>query len=107
MLYEVITKLGHFTDTFYDVNGVAQTLQQQVQAALKNDKHLTIITCDAQAEKTGDGVKNFTPMGVYEIPEYTEQKVYYPPFLEMLDYCYVITSYSIHYTKLYEQRFES
>jgi len=81
-------KLGHFTDTFYDVNGVAQTLQQQVQAALKNDKHLTIITCDAQAEKTGDGVKNFTPMGVYEIPEYTEQKMYYPPFLEMLDYCF-------------------
>ena len=80
--------LGHFTDTFYDVNGVAQTLQQQVQAALKNDKHLTIITCDATAGKTGDGVKNFTPMGVYEIPEYTEQKLYYPPFLEMLDYCY-------------------
>ncbi|MGD9824118.1 glycosyltransferase [Desulfobacter sp.] len=81
-------KLGHFTDTFYDVNGVAQTLQQQVQAALKNDKHLTIITCDAKPGKTGDGVKNFTPMGVYEIPEYTEQKMYYPPFLEMLDYCF-------------------
>ncbi|MBP8829663.1 MAG: glycosyltransferase [Desulfobacter sp.] len=81
-------KLGHFTDTFYDVNGVAQTLQQQVQAALKNDKHLTIITCDAQTGRTGNGVKNFTPMGVYEIPEYTEQKMYYPPFLEMLDYCY-------------------
>ena len=59
-----------------------------MQAALKNDKHLTIITCDAQAGKTGAGVKNFTPMGVYEIPEYTEQKLYYPPFLEMLDYCY-------------------
>ncbi|WP_321417234.1 glycosyltransferase [uncultured Desulfobacter sp.] len=81
-------KLGHFTDTFYDVNGVAQTLQQQVQAALKHDKHLTIITCDVQAEKTGEGVKNFTPTGVYEIPEYTEQKLYYPPFLEMLEYCY-------------------
>ena len=81
-------KLGHFTDTFYDVNGVAQTLQQQVKAALKNDKCQTIITCDAEAGETGDGVKNFTPMGVYEIPEYTEQKVYYPPFLEMLDYCY-------------------
>lgn len=81
-------KLGHFTDTYYDVNGVAQTLQQQVQASLKHDKHLTIITCDSQAEKTGEGVKNFTPTGVYEIPEYTEQKLYYPPFLEMLDYCY-------------------
>ncbi|MCG8617845.1 MAG: glycosyl transferase, partial [Desulfobacterales bacterium] len=34
-------KLGHFTDTFYDVNGVAQTLQQQVRAALKHHKQLT------------------------------------------------------------------
>lgn len=81
-------KLGHFTDTFYDVNGVAQTLQQQVKTALKHNKHLTIITCDADPGEIGDGVKNFSPMGVYEIPEYTEQKIYYPPFLEMLDYCY-------------------
>ncbi len=56
-------KLGHFTDTFYDVNGVAQTLQQQVRAALKNDKHLTIINCDAEAGKTGDGGKKFHPHG--------------------------------------------
>ncbi|MCG8685344.1 MAG: glycosyltransferase [Desulfobacterales bacterium] len=80
--------LGHFTDTFYDVNGVAQTLQQQVKTALKHNKQLTIITCDADPGEIGDGVKNFSPMGVYDIPEYTEQKVYYPPFLEMLDYCF-------------------
>ncbi|HCY84699.1 MAG TPA: glycosyl transferase [Desulfobacteraceae bacterium] len=89
-------KLVHFTDTFYDVNGVAQTLQQQVRAALKHDKQLTIVTCDVNPGKIGDGVKNFSPMGVYEIPEYTEQKIYYPPFLEMLDYCFTQEFTHIH-----------
>lgn len=70
--------LGHFTDTFYDVNGVAKTLQQQVRTALKHDKHLTMITCDPQPGTPGDGVKNFDPIGVYDIPEYTEQRIYYP-----------------------------
>jgi glycosyltransferase involved in cell wall biosynthesis len=80
--------LGHFTDTFYDVNGVAQTLQQQVKTALKHNKHLTIITCEDNPKTPGEGVKNFAPIGVYNIPEYTEQQLYYPPFLEMLDFCY-------------------
>ena len=81
-------RVAHFTDTFYDVNGVAQTLQQQVATALKNDKHLTVITCHDEHHTPADGVRNFKPVGVYEIPEYPEQKVYYPPFLEMLNYCY-------------------
>ncbi|WDP88458.1 MAG: glycosyltransferase [Desulfobacter sp.] len=89
-------RLGHFTDTYYDVNGVAQTLQQQVQTALKHNKRLTVITCDADPGDTGEGVKNFFPMGVYEIPEYREQKLYYPPFLEMLDYCFQQNFTHIH-----------
>lgn len=78
----------HFTDTFYDVNGVAQTLQQQVRLAIQNEKNLTIVTCESQKRKCGLGIRNFEPVGVYELPEYPEQKIYYPPFLEMLDYCY-------------------
>ncbi len=81
-------RVAHFTDTFYDVNGVAQTLQQQVEAALKNDKDLTIITCDADNRSSREGIQNFAPIGVYELPEYPEQKLFYPPFLEMLNYCY-------------------
>ncbi|WP_373500095.1 glycosyltransferase [Desulfococcus sp.] len=81
-------RVAHFTDTFYDVNGVAQTLQQQVDAALRNHKHLTVITCHDDHLAPEAGVRNFKPIGVYEIPEYPEQKVYYPPFLEMLNYCY-------------------
>lgn len=86
----------HFTDTFYEVNGVAYTLQQQIKIALKNEKRLMIITCDPE-DRTGiKGVQNFKPIGVYQMPEYSEQKIFYPPFLEMLEYCYTQNFSCIH-----------
>ncbi len=81
-------KAAHFTDTFYEVNGVAITLQQQVQAAIRNHKKFTVITCDGENRPHQEGVKRFKPVGIYELPEYPEQKLYHPPLLEMLDYCY-------------------
>ena len=81
-------RVAHFTDTFYEVNGVALTLQQQVQAAGRMGKHLTVITCDLDHRSHSNGVKNFRPVGVTELPEYHELKLYYPPFLEMLNFCY-------------------
>ena len=81
-------KVAHFTDTFYEVNGVALTLQQHVQLALKNKKQYTMVTCH-QDHRGQDrpGVKNFKPIGTYELPEYPEQQIFYPPLLDMLDYC--------------------
>jgi len=82
------TNIAHFTDTFYEVNGVALTLQQQVKLAVKNNKKFTVITSHDEEHTDKEGVKNFKPVGVYELPEYPEQKIYYPPFLEMLNFCY-------------------
>ncbi len=79
-------KIAHFTDTFYDVNGVALTLQMQAEIALKNKKQLTTITCGS--ETTTRGVKNFFPIGTFDMPEYPDLKLQYPPLLQMLDYCY-------------------
>lgn len=81
-------KVAHFTDTFYEVNGVALTLQQQVKLAVKNNKQYTLVTCHKEHREGQPGVKNFTPIGSYEIPEYPEQKIFYPPLLEMLTFCY-------------------
>jgi glycosyltransferase involved in cell wall biosynthesis len=81
-------RVAHFTDTFYEINGVALTLQQQVVTAAKYNQNLTIITCHTQPRPNQPGIENFTPIGVYELPEYPEQKIYYPPLLEMLNYCY-------------------
>ena len=88
LLDEETVTVAHFTDTFYEVNGVALTLQQQVEMAIKNKKKLTVITCDPNQEKEREGIKNFKPVGFYELPEYEELKIAYPPFLDMLNYCY-------------------
>ena len=81
-------RVAHFTDTFDDTNGVALTLQQQVQVALRNGKPQQVITCNENPGASRLGVKTFRPIGIYELPEYQEQKLYYPPLLEMLRYCY-------------------
>ncbi|MDJ0811168.1 MAG: glycosyl transferase, partial [Desulfobacterales bacterium] len=80
-------RVAHFTDTFYDTNGVALTIQQQIRVARRNQKHLQVITC-TEDDPGQAGVKAFNPIGVYDMPEYAEQKLYYPPLLEMLRYCY-------------------
>ncbi len=79
-------KIAHFTDTYHEVNGVALTLRMQVEIARKNKKQLTLITCGPKADPAR--VVNFTPIGTSAMPEYPDLKLYYPPVLGMLNYCY-------------------
>lgn len=85
--------VGHFTDTFYDVNGVARTLQMQLDIARRNDKRLQVITCapdgvaDPELAARSD-VFTFSPIGSFAMPEYPGLALYYPPVLKMLDHCY-------------------
>lgn len=82
------THVAHFTDTFYEINGVALTLQQQVQQAAVSNRRYTLITCDDQNRQPQKGVAHFKPIGTYDLPEYEQQKIFYPPILEMLEYCH-------------------
>ncbi|RJR46763.1 MAG: glycosyltransferase [Desulfobacteraceae bacterium] len=79
-------RVAHFTDTFHEVNGVATTLKMEAEIALRLGKHLRMITCGTEVDC--EGVKHFTPVGSFELPEYPELKLYYPPLLAMLDYCH-------------------
>ncbi len=81
-------KVAHFTDTFHEVNGVALTLKRQVQSALKTGKDYTLVTCDSGNHSELEGVKHFRPLGSFRFEEYRDQKFYYPPFFDILDYCY-------------------
>ncbi len=92
-------KIAHFTDTFNEINGVALTLKNQLELARNLGKDLTVVTCDPQTQTPSPaGVTNFSPIGIYELPEYPEQKIFLPPFLEMLDYCYKEQFTQIHVT---------
>lgn len=84
-------KVAHFTDTFYEINGVALTLRHSAELAAASGKALTMLTCapremaeDAARGDDATGVRNFPPIGVFDLPEYPQQKVFYPPVLDML-----------------------
>jgi len=80
--------LAHFTDTLYQINGVALTILQQAQLAAETGRRLTVITCHDGDHESRTGVVNFKPVGVYQLPEYPEIKLYFPPFLDMLRHCF-------------------
>ncbi|MGE4506969.1 MAG: glycosyltransferase, partial [Desulfovibrionaceae bacterium] len=79
-------RIAHFTDTFDDVNGVARTIKQQVRLTGRHNKHMSVVTCGATDIEPG--VANFRPVGSWQMPEYPDLKLHYPPFLDMLTYCF-------------------
>jgi glycosyltransferase involved in cell wall biosynthesis len=66
----------------------------QVEMARKNRKHQIIITCGP--DRDGSEVVNFDPIGTFDMPEYPDLKLYYPPILKMLDFCYTQDFTHIH-----------
>ena len=80
------TKRAWFTDTLEDVNGVATTIQKMTAAVRAAGHDLTVVTSRTNIDIAGIPIKNFPPIGEFEIPEYELQKLTFPPMLEMLDY---------------------
>lgn len=81
-------RVAHFTDTFHEVNGVATTLKRQLESAGRAGRPYRMVTCYPETFPMLPGVKNFLPLGVFDTPEYPEQKIAIPPFLEMLRWVY-------------------
>ncbi|PTY01005.1 histidinol-phosphatase [Verrucomicrobia bacterium LW23] len=79
-------KRAWFTDTLEDVNGVARTIRAMTLAAKKAGADLTVVTSRSEISIHDIPIRNFPPVGEFEIPEYELQKLSFPPFLEMLDY---------------------
>jgi glycosyltransferase involved in cell wall biosynthesis len=79
-------KRAWFTDTLEDVNGVARTIRAMVQAARDAGADVTVVTSRSTLSIKDIPIKNFAPVGEFEIPEYELQKLSFPPFLDMLDY---------------------
>lgn len=80
-------RVAVFTDTFNQINGVATAIQAQMEAARMADKPLKLITCEP-GRRTESNVAVFEPVGAYDLPEYPELKIFYPPFLRILSHCY-------------------
>ncbi|HWL53574.1 MAG TPA: glycosyltransferase [Chthoniobacteraceae bacterium] len=75
-----------FTDTLEDVNGVATTIRKMVAAGVAAGAEIEVITCRADSQIHDIPIRNFTPIGDFELPEYELQKLSFPPILEIIDY---------------------
>jgi len=79
-------KRAWVTDTLEDVNGVATTIRKMTVAGLAAGEDLVVVTSRAETNVSDIPIKNFAPIGEFELPEYELQKLSFPPILEMLDY---------------------
>ena len=75
-----------FTDTLEDVNGVATTIRKMTAAGVASGHDITIITCRSEVADHGVPLKNFDPIGEFELPEYELQRLSFPPVLQIFDY---------------------
>src|SRR5256885_559903 len=79
-------KRAWFTDTLEDVNGVATTIRKMTAAGAAAGKELIVVTSRNELTVDDAPIKNFKPIGEFELPEYELQKLSFPPILPMLDY---------------------
>jgi glycosyltransferase involved in cell wall biosynthesis len=79
-------KRAWFTDTLEDVNGVATTIRKMTAAGAAAGKELIVVASRGSLQLSDIPIKNFPPIGEFELPEYELQKLSFPPVLQMLDY---------------------
>jgi glycosyltransferase involved in cell wall biosynthesis/predicted metal-dependent phosphoesterase TrpH len=79
-------KRAWFTDTLEDVNGVATTIRKMTAAGAAAGKELVVVASRSDLRLSDIPIRNFPPIGEFELPEYELQKLSFPPILQMLDY---------------------
>jgi glycosyltransferase involved in cell wall biosynthesis len=79
-------KRAWFTDTLDDVNGVATTIRKMTAAGAAAGKELIVVVSRGELNIDDIPMRNFKPIGEFELPEYELQKLSFPPILRMLDY---------------------
>ena len=77
-------KLGVFTDTFEDVNGVSRFLQTIGNQAHSRGRQLTIHTCGSRPRLDAPYRKNFAPAFECPLPAYPQLSLAMPPLAEVL-----------------------
>lgn len=79
-------KLGVFTDTFDDLNGVSRFLQTIGSEASRRGRQLTIHTCNADSKLNVPYRKNFVPTFTCPFPQYPQISLSLPPLAEVLEW---------------------
>ncbi len=92
-------KLVLVTDTYFDVNGVSNSIKRMIREAVRRDIDFTVVTCvaegdlsrhleDAEARRFIElgRLKIFTGIASLDFPEYDGLKICFPPMLDLIKY---------------------
>jgi glycosyltransferase involved in cell wall biosynthesis len=78
-------KVGLFTDTFDDMNGVSRFIRDMGEHARRENFHLTVHTCTGDPKFDLPNRRNFKPLLSRPMPYYQNLQLNVPPLLEMLE----------------------
>ncbi len=79
-------KVGLFTDTLDDTNGVARFIRDMAARAENRSLQLHVHTCATETKFTVPGRKNFLPLLSRPMPAYETLALNIPPFLEVMEW---------------------
>ena len=79
-------KRAWFSDTLEDVNGVATTIRKMTASGVAAGHDITVMTCRSEVADHKIPLKNFEPIGEFELPEYELQRLSFPPVLQIFDH---------------------
>ena len=80
------TRRAWFTDTLEDVNGVATTIRRMTAAGVATGRDITVVVSRSEISDQGIPLKNFPPVGEFELPEYELQRLSFPPILAIVEW---------------------
>lgn len=79
-------KVGLFTDTLDEINGVGRFIRDMSEQAITSGRHLVVHTCSSDPRFELANRKNFQPLLSRPMPYYPELKLNLPPLLQVLDW---------------------
>lgn len=79
-------RVGLFTDTLDEINGVARFIRDMAHQAGLRDYHLTVHTSVPEPQYSIPGRMNFKPLLSRPMPFYPDLKLNIPPILEIMEY---------------------
>lgn len=79
-------RVGMFTDTFGEVNGVTSILRRLAEHVGDHHLPLDIIACGEPGDAS-DGFKRFRPVASLHLPEYGQMTLSVPDLLDIIQHC--------------------
>ncbi len=79
-------RVGVFTDTYDEINGVARFVKDMGSAAIRAGRNMVVHTCCEKPGSSEPFRKNFRPLVSVPLPQYPELTLCVPPVAEILEW---------------------